>query len=221
MSMCRVMIEEQVVSGVEVAARLQERPYAIERRLPCSGDITEGDRGAGCRHKFRPRNLHEDIIFHWAGVLSHVLADHGWQYCHANIRAPTNPRAPQPAIIVAVWQWPDCAESGHSPLAPAAGNSVASASTCLPRVTLDPSRSKTFSRTPLRCDLAKAFAAPKEPAALPLAPRSYQPKSSCDPVNLYLFRRIYIVLLATLSPRPMSPVAAALPRFSCVLEEDS
>jgi len=88
-------------------------------------------------------------------------------------------------------------------------------------VTLDPSRSKTFSRTPLRCDLAKAFAAPKEPAALPLAPRSYQPKSSCDPVNLYLFRRIYIVLLATLSPRPMSPVAAALPRFSCVLEEDS
>jgi hypothetical protein len=42
MSMRRVMIEEQVVSGVQLAARLQERPYAIERRLPCSGDITEG-----------------------------------------------------------------------------------------------------------------------------------------------------------------------------------
>ena len=64
MSMRRVMIEEQVVSGVQVAARLQERPYAIERRLPCSGDITEGDRGASCRHKFRPRNLHANIIFH-------------------------------------------------------------------------------------------------------------------------------------------------------------
>ena len=34
-----------------------------------------------------------------------VLADHSRQYCHANIRAPTNPQAPQPALVVISRKW--------------------------------------------------------------------------------------------------------------------
>jgi hypothetical protein len=51
------------VSGLQVSVRLQERPYAIERRLPCSRDIAEWDRGPD-RQKL-PRDIDDDIMFHW------------------------------------------------------------------------------------------------------------------------------------------------------------
>src|ERR1700730_5718683 len=60
----RVVIKEQIVSGTQSAIRLQERPHLIERRLPCSGDIADGDRSPDCRHQLCLCSFHHNIIIH-------------------------------------------------------------------------------------------------------------------------------------------------------------
>src|SRR6266700_7354868 len=65
-----VVIEEQVVSGAQLAIRFQVRPHLIERRLPCSGDIADGHCSSDCCHQLCLRSFHHNIVFHWHGPSS-------------------------------------------------------------------------------------------------------------------------------------------------------
>src|SRR6267143_6177317 len=58
-----VVIEEQVVSGIQFASRFQKRPHLIESRLPYSGDIADGHFGPDCCHQLCLRSLHQHHIY--------------------------------------------------------------------------------------------------------------------------------------------------------------